>query len=263
MDDLRRRLGEAGLSAFHEKDEPGWEQRRAVLQNRYELNAETSQSLIMALERLWLLPFRRYEACSPLVVFRLVHLPAYVKRFRKERDQDGLVLARAFHILVEAILQGSATFPGDPLHLAKEVETAISSPTTLSRKSVLPLARILIAGSNEDGLCGLNHFRSANPNDIALHEHKKEFNRVHKARGIERQGEKLDDNRKELDEQSRRLQKAKRRLVKGGLRGEAHSKALIQEMIPARAAALDPHGLDEHADSHLRHVRRLLGRKVR
>ncbi|MBI4025493.1 MAG: hypothetical protein HY360_10970 [Verrucomicrobia bacterium] len=394
VDDLRRRLGETGLAAFHEKTEPNWQHQQTVLRERHGLDAETSQLLIMVLERLWLLPFRQYEAGSPLVVFRLAHLPGYMNRFRAEHDKDGLALARAFHILIEAILQGRATFPVDPLHLAKEVETAISSPTTLSRKNILPLARILVAGSNEDGLCGLNHYRLANPNDIALHEHKgacgqyegvftkaglrkmqiyegrlknnpdfqrdwqtlkqafahvhfldakgivrrspipernwqrepppqlknpreafqaafdvfcwkwflygmkndqplvhkpfyaftphgtqlfvpgymsldpsrdinwKEFNRIHKARGIERQGEKLADNQRQLDEQARRLQKAAQSLKKRGLRGETLNMALIKEMYPARAAAVDKTGLDEHAESHLRQIRRLLGRKV-
>ncbi len=169
---LRADMAGAEIMAAETSSEPEWAALRKKLAHRHRLDEETSGSLIRALERLWLLPFHRYEICAPLLVFHHVFLPRHEERFRKEKDRDGLRMVRAFGMLVEVMLQGVSVFPGDPVHLAQHLMTAIHSPTPSSRNNLLPTVRLLVSKSESDGFCGFNRYRSENPNAIALYERK-------------------------------------------------------------------------------------------
>lgn len=153
-------------------NEPHWQALPAELSKRHNLDHDAARQLARALERLWLLPFQRYETCRPLLLFGFLQLPSHAERIRKKRDADGAILVRAFEILIEVMLQGKFAFPGDPVHLAGQVKSAIISRSASSRTNLLPLLRLLVSESDPDGHCGFNHYRCEDPNELALHEHK-------------------------------------------------------------------------------------------
>jgi hypothetical protein len=168
LDLLRKRIAQEGIEPSHEA-EPDWNQMRVSLRDEHALSEAESDELTRALERLWLLPFHRYETCSPLVLFFYTGLPAIKRRFTTTKNRNGLVLTNGFRVMVDLLLQGCALFPGEPHHIGQELMNAIVSPADASRGPFLAIARLLAASAG--GRWGCNHFLSENPNEIAIYEH--------------------------------------------------------------------------------------------
>ena len=165
--DLRSRLEEHRVG--QKAKEPDWKALHDSLRKKHNLSEADSGEAVCALERLWLLPFHRYDACAPYILFFFAGLPGSERDFRKAKDRDGLLLCRAYRIIAEILLQGIAVFPHEPQHVAHHLKTAIESPVRETRDHILPIARLL--ASAEDGQCGGNRYLTKSPNEVALFEH--------------------------------------------------------------------------------------------
>jgi hypothetical protein len=166
--DLRQRI--KGKNIEPTPPEPKWTKLCASLQKQHELTEEQAEELTSALERLWLLPFHRYEACYPLVLFFFTQLGAVETRFAEDDDKVGLALTKAFRVLVELMLQGCSLFPAEPQYIGRVLMDAIITPTPKTLRNLLPMARLL-ADASSSGQCGSNHYLAQNPNEIAIYEH--------------------------------------------------------------------------------------------
>ena len=169
--DLRDRLSTEGI--VNPTEEPDWAKIRDTAREEHGLNEAHADEMIRALERLWFLPFHRYDTCAPHILFLFTSLPGIESRFRKKRDRQGLLLTKAYRVMAEILLQGCAVCPGEPHHLANQLRQAIESPAIESRVQALPLARLL--ASSRDGVCGNNRYRSKEPNVIALYENRARY----------------------------------------------------------------------------------------
>ncbi len=186
LDALRLALSESGH--FPTKPEPDWEEMCAgeVLASC----GDQAGTAVRCLERLWLLPFRRFEACSALVVYYFSKFQVDQRALRK--SLDGGALCDAFHVVVGMLLQGCANFPGEPHLVAEDLRRAIESASDNERSRVLPLARLFAAAA--DGRCGANRTVADHADEIALFERRArhgDFDAVvqsqHKMRSFEEQ----------------------------------------------------------------------------
>src|SRR6266516_3872246 len=73
LDEFRGRLKQQGIPLA--ATEPDWETLRRSLQDERGLTEAASAELVRALERLWLLPFHRYDTCAPLLLFFFAEFP--------------------------------------------------------------------------------------------------------------------------------------------------------------------------------------------
>jgi hypothetical protein len=167
LDNLKKRLSELGVT---KENEPDWNKLRDSFGKKYGLSAAQADELVRALERLWLLPFHRYEACAPHMLFLFTALPEIQARFRREEDKQGLLFAKAYRVMAEMLLQGVSICPGEPHYLADHLKHAIESPVPEARTDALPLARLF--ASSADGVCGNNRYRTRDPDIIAAYEHR-------------------------------------------------------------------------------------------
>jgi len=167
LEDLRSRVAELGVA---KENEPDWNKLRDSLGKKYGLRSAQADELVRALERLWLLPFHRYEACAPHILFLFTALPDIESGFRRDADKQGLLLTKAYRVMAEMLLQGCSICPGEPHHLANHLKQAIESPVPEARIDALPLARLLASAA--DGVCGNNRYRTKEPNIIATYEHR-------------------------------------------------------------------------------------------
>ena len=167
LDQLRARLKAEGVPL--PVAEPDWKALCRSVQEDRGLTEAAAGELARALERLWLLPFHRYDTCAPLLLFSFADLPPLEKRFHTRRDADGTALCGAFRVMTEMLLQGVAIFPGEPHYLAGQLMAALQSPVPESRRYVLPFARLLASATG--GQCGGNRFLAEDPDAIAIHEH--------------------------------------------------------------------------------------------
>ena len=167
LDKLRARLKAEGVLLV--TVEPNWKALLCSLKEDRGLTETAAGELTRALERLWLLPFHRYDTCAPLLLFFHAELPALERRFHARRDADGTALCGAFRVMTEILLQGVAVFPGEPHYLAGQLMAALQSPVPESRRYVLPFARLLATATG--GQCGGNRFLADDPDAIAIHEH--------------------------------------------------------------------------------------------
>jgi hypothetical protein len=167
LQNLRNRLAQLGVV---KENEPDWNKLRDSFSKKYDLNTAQADELVRALERLWLLPFHRYEACAPHILFLFTALPEIESGFRRDRDNQGLLLTKAYRVMAEMLLQGCSTCPGEPHYLADHLKRAIESPVVETRVDALPLARLLASAG--DGFCGNNRYRTKEPNIIATYEHR-------------------------------------------------------------------------------------------
>src|ERR1700688_4757703 len=81
LDQLRAQIAKEGIQPTSPEPEPDWTAMRSSLRKRHKLTAEQTDELVRALERLWLLPFHRYDACWPHMEFFFTGLPGIEKRF--------------------------------------------------------------------------------------------------------------------------------------------------------------------------------------
>jgi hypothetical protein len=167
LDALRERLEAEGVPL--PPAEPDWKALCRSLQDERGLTETAAGELARALERLWLLPFHRYDTCAPLLLFFHAELPALERRFHARRDADGTALCGALRVMAEMLLQGVAVFPGEPHYLAGQLMAALQSPVPESRRYVLPFARLLASATGDQ--CGGNRFLAEDPDAIAIHEH--------------------------------------------------------------------------------------------
>jgi hypothetical protein len=167
LDELRARIQGAGISFA--ASEPDWDALRRSFQDERGLAEAASAELVHALERLWLLPFHRYDACAPLFLFFFAEFPSLEKRFHAQNDANGIILSAAFRVMTEMMLQGVALFPGEPHYIAGLLMAAIQSPVPGTRRHVLPIARLLATAS--EGHCGSNRHLAEDPDAIAIYEH--------------------------------------------------------------------------------------------
>ena len=167
LDDLRARLAELGVT---KEKEPDWNKLRESLAKKHGLSAAQVDELVRALERLWLLPFHRYETCAPHMLFLFTALPKIESGFRRDKDKQGLLLTKAYRVMAEMLLQGCSICPGEPHYLADHLKHAIESPVPEARADALPIARLL--ASTAGGSCGNNRYQTKNPNIIAVYEHR-------------------------------------------------------------------------------------------
>ena len=167
LDDLRAQLAQRSIP--NEGSEPDWGKLRASLKRQHSLNPHRADEMMRTLERLWLLPFERYDDCAAHIIFFFTALPKIEKRFREEDDQDGLTLVRAFKVIIELLLEGRTLFPGRPHNIAQYLQKCLEFPTPESRIRILPIARMLARASA--GVCGNNSYVARAPNTIAIHEH--------------------------------------------------------------------------------------------
>ena len=167
LGDLRSRLEEQKV--VRKTKEPDWQALRDSFREKHKLSEADADEAVCALERLWLLPFHRYDACASCILFFFSGLPEAERDFRKSKDREGLLLCRAYRIAVEILLQGISVFPHEPQHIAHHLKTAIESPVRETRAHILPLARLL--ASAENGQCGGNRYLTKSPNEVALFEH--------------------------------------------------------------------------------------------
>lgn len=167
LDGLRAQLKEQKIPT--KANEPEWAGLRTSLSKQHGLEARHADEMVRALERLWLLPFHRYDTCAPVLLFLFTQLPGIEKAFRKEKDDDGLTLVAAFRVLSVIMLQGITLFPAEPHHVGLRLMAALSSPVHETRRAALPLARLL--ASARDGQCGFNRYLAKEPDGIALYEH--------------------------------------------------------------------------------------------
>jgi hypothetical protein len=166
LDELRRLISEHEIKPTATRTEPDWSALRASLAQGHKLEPADADELTRALERLWLLPFRRYEKCREHLVYYFARLPDAVKT---REDDAGKVLADAFQVVVEMMLQGVNVFPVDLDLIAREIRRALETPGAAG--GILPTARLLAGARGENGRCGENRWLCDDPNEIALHEH--------------------------------------------------------------------------------------------
>lgn len=67
LDDLRARMKADGIP--RSSAEPDWEALQRSLRDERGLTEAAAEELARALERLWLLPFHRYDTCAPVLLF--------------------------------------------------------------------------------------------------------------------------------------------------------------------------------------------------
>lgn len=153
---------------FPSDPEPDWKSLRRQFSARGTMPVEGHSLAVACMERLWLLPFHRYDTCSALIVF---YFSDFLElEFKAVGDADAAVLCKAFHVLVAMLLQGVSGFPGEPHLVAEDLRRALESPSAGARAQVLPLARLFAA--SEDGVCGANRYLAVAPDEIALFEHR-------------------------------------------------------------------------------------------
>jgi hypothetical protein len=167
LDNLRSQLSKTGIT---KANEPDWNRLRDSFAKKYGLSAAHADELVRGLERLWLLPFHRYEACAPHILFLFSALPKIESGFRRESDKRGLLFTKAYRVMAEMLLQGCAICPGEPHYLADHLKHAIESPVPEARADALPLARLLAPAVG--GSCGNNRYQTKDPNIIAVYEHR-------------------------------------------------------------------------------------------
>jgi hypothetical protein len=164
IDELQAEMSEYGID---KEAEPDWKKLQESFREKYRIGEARADELVRSLERLWLLPFHRYDTCAPFLLFFVAELPAVERRFNKENDRDGLLLCAAYRVMVEILLQGVAVFPGEPHYIAQQLKFAIESPALETRSFFMPLAKLL--GAATPG--GRDRYLAKEPDVIAIHEH--------------------------------------------------------------------------------------------
>ena len=167
LDLLRKRLEDEQIETTRSESEPDWQKLRVSLSREHSLSEVQCDELTRALERLWLLPFRRYEACQDQVIFFYAQLPAIRQKVEAAEDRDGALLIQAFSLMIQLMLQGISLFPGHPDQMGAALMKAI--PQSNPKMHLLPIARMLV--DSADGQWGANHYLAAAPEEIAIHEH--------------------------------------------------------------------------------------------
>ena len=167
LDDLRTRITEQKIQI--NETEPDWAALRDSFETEYALDAHHADEMVRALERLWLLPSFGYENCAPFIKFLFASLPKIEVRLQKKKDEEGLVLAMAYRVMTEMLLQGGALFPVRTHYVANYLLLALESPASETRSTIMPFARLLAAA--EDGVCGNNRYIAEQANTVAIHEH--------------------------------------------------------------------------------------------
>jgi hypothetical protein len=99
-----------------------------LIWQKYELSSAQADELVRALERLWLLPFHRYEACAPHILFLFAVLPEIESGFRRDSDEQGLLFTKAYRVMAEMLLQGAAFAKHPRARVTAKARPAAAAP---------------------------------------------------------------------------------------------------------------------------------------
>ena len=136
------------------------------------LPAEQSDALIAQLRLAWLLPFADFQGIADLLLFRHTRLATLRDRLAKAKDTRALRLCALFELLTTMALQGNSLSPQNPVHLARQAQLALESPTT-GRDQLGALLDLLVDAEALNSRVGNNAAEASDLECIILSEHER------------------------------------------------------------------------------------------